>query len=159
MLHKKRTLQILLVFFIPLIVGFIYGKIFLHTSSIVQGNIEYNEVLGKILAKNLMCVVILVVITFFGHILIKTFLGMNGLIAGLLISKFKSISYLLLVLPHGIVEIPTFLFLGYVLLGAIERNKLDFQAIKGISVSAVLIVLGALIETYVTPNIVNSVLF
>lgn len=159
MLLKTKTLKLTAIFFIPLIIGFTYGKFFLHTSAIVSNEIDYGEILFKILTKNLTCVIVLIISTFFGALLIKTFLGINGLMTGLIISKFQSIKYLALILPHGIIEIPAFLFLAYVLLKAIDRNRFDLQAIKGISIATSLVIIGAFIETYITPNIANFIFF
>lgn len=98
----------------------------------------------------------MILISFLGSIFVKTFIIANGILIGLVISKFQSLSYLLLLIPHGLIEIPALLFLAYVLLQTLDRNKFDKRTLKGISVSVALILLGALVESFITPNLVIS---
>ncbi|MCY8005442.1 stage II sporulation protein M [Bacillus haynesii] len=160
MLHNNKTARkIIAIFFISLLLGILYGEIFLEPDKMVAHDLNHSKILLKVVTKNMICLVIMVIGTFLGKLFIKTFLGVNGFLIGLVISKFQSVSYFLLILPHGIIEIPTLLFLGYILLKAINQNAFDRRTVKGVLISGIMILVSALIESYVTPNIVISVLF
>ncbi|AWI35375.1 hypothetical protein BA81_14486 [Bacillus safensis FO-36b] len=157
MLHNNKLLKkIIIIFSTSVLIGYIYGKIFLSPSSITIREIDYTYFISHITINNLMCILLMILISFLGSIFVKTFIIANGILIGLVISKFQSLSYLLLLIPHGLIEIPALLFLAYVLLQTLDRNKFDKRTLKGISVSVALILLGALVESFITPNLVIS---
>ncbi|MBY0040883.1 stage II sporulation protein M [Bacillus cereus] len=155
---KLNNKSIFLLFIFSLIIGVIYGSFFLEKTTVNWKEINNFEAFITILSRNITCSLILIISTFFGSLLLKFFFVGNGLVLGLTISKFQSLNYLILVIPHGIIEIPSFLYLGYILIKAIDQNKFTFKTLKGVGLSIILLIIAALIESYVTPNLIQFII-
>ncbi|MFC4077343.1 stage II sporulation protein M [Salinithrix halophila] len=153
----KMSQNIFVPFFFSLFAGLFYGWIFLEPVEAEIKTIDKIQALYSILVRNITCVGTLVITIFIGTIFIKVFYMVNGLVIGLTISKFQSISYVIMILPHGLVEIPAFLYLGYILLKADHANSFNLTTLKGILGSVFLLILGAVIEAYITPEVVSAI--
>lgn len=90
---------------------------YFSTSSEKQVISNYNVAFGfedfiQILLKNSIASIWLLLAYIFGESIIYIFFIINGVVLGLLLSSFSSITYLLLVLPHGMIEIGSYVYLS-----------------------------------------------
>lgn len=103
----------------------------------------------------------------FKNFLSKFFFLKMGLIGGLLIStviiKYNLVVALSMIVPHGIIEIPTIIYafsIGWVLL-ELKENRQSKMRKEFIYISGIIFILlsiSAYVEVYVTPNICEMLL-
>lgn len=73
---------------------------------------------------------------------------------GLLISKFMYFNYLILVIPHGGIEIMVYLMLSAFVSVEIEKgNKINSELIKRALVLYLLLTISAIVEVVITPKL------
>ena len=117
---------------------------------------------GIVLANNTLLFLFIISAIYIGKINIYLFLITNGVRIGLLISKFMYVKYMLLILPHGVLEISTFLLLAAFISVKIDNgckiNTIGITGIKRIVLMYCLIVIAALIEVGITPQLVRMYL-
>ena len=76
---------------------------------------------------------------------------------GLLLSSFSSITYLLLVLPHGMIEIGSYVYLSDTIMNMRNQNQDKKKVTKRFIVSFLLLGLAAGVETFITPFMINFI--
>ena len=76
---------------------------------------------------------------------------------GLLLSSFSSITYLLLVLPHGLIEIGSYVYLSDTIMNMRNQNQDKKKVTKRFIVSFLLLALAAGVETFITPFMINFI--
>nr|AAC69561.2 BviE [Butyrivibrio fibrisolvens] len=73
---------------------------------------------------------------------------------GILISKFMYINYLILVIPHGVIEVMVYLVLSAFVSAEIEKgNKINSGLIKKAFVLYLLLIISAIVEIGITPKL------
>lgn len=121
---------------------------------------NYNVVFGfkdffQILFKNLIASVWLLLSYVFGESIIYIFFVINGIVLGLLLSSFSSVMYLLLILPHGIIEIGAYVYLADTIMTIKSKNQGKKIVAKHFICFFLLLTLAAGIETFITPLMIN----
>lgn len=119
-----------------------------------QSEIPYVSLFEKVLLKNLL---VLFIIVFgsrqFKFIPVLTAIT-NGIVLGVITSQFSKIYYWALILPHGLLEISTFLYAGYLSRTLYWEN----HSKKKLYFLILLVALAAFIEAFITPNIINHLM-
>lgn len=133
---------------------------YFSTSSKKQVISNYNVAFGfgdflQIFLKNSTASIWLLLSYVLGEIIIYFFFVINGLVLGLLLSSFSSITYLLLILPHGLIEIGAYVYLSDTIMK--NKNKDKKEAVKHFVVCFLLIALAAVVETFITPLMINFI--
>ncbi|ETS95662.1 stage II sporulation protein M [Streptococcus sp. OBRC6] len=133
---------------------------YFSTSSEKQVISNYNVVFGfgdffQIFLKNLIASIWLLLSYVFGESIIYIFFVINGIVLGLLLSSFSSITYLLLILPHGLIEIGTYVYLSDIIMK--NKNQDKKKAVKHLVVSFLLLALAAGVETFITPLMITFI--
>jgi uncharacterized membrane protein SpoIIM required for sporulation len=157
MLHNQNLKLVTMVFLIPLIVGYSAGSIYLEPASLVLKDFNSTSFFITISLKNVTVIILLFFSMFFGKVFLGTFVGINGFLLGILLSKFSSMKYLWLIIPHGVIEIPILLWITTILCQAIDDKRIEKETFKLLGVSLLLILFAAFIESFVTPNIIERV--
>lgn len=149
---------ILLLYIISLAFGFALGlhggKQSLHVRNltIMESFIGF----AKILCRNTFAYLILFTSIFLGRIIIYFFFCLNGYLLGLVISKFKFFLDLITIVPHGIIEMGTFILTGYFLICYMQINNKKFLKYASFMYSGIII--AAFIESFITPQLAQYVL-
>ena len=135
---------------------------YFSTSSEKQVISNYNVAFGfedfiQILLKNSIASICLLLAYIFGESIIYIFFIINGVILGLLLSSFSSITYLLLVLPHGLIEIGSYVYLSDTIMNMRNQNQDKKKVTKRFIVSFLLLALAAGVETFITPFMINFI--
>ena len=135
---------------------------YFSTSSEKQVITKYNVAFGfedfiQILLKNSIDSIWLLLAYIFGESIIYIFFIINGVILGLLLSSFSSITYLLLVLPHGLIEIGSYVYLSDTIMNMRNQNQDKKKVTKRFIVSFLLLALAAGVETFITPFMINFI--
>ena len=135
---------------------------YFSTSSEKQVISNYNVAFGfedfiQILLKNSIASIWLLLAYIFGESIIYIFFIINGVILGLLLSSFSSITYLLLVLPHGLIEIGSYVYLSDTIMNMRNQNQDKKKVTKRFIVSFLLLALAAGVETFITPFMINFI--
>ena len=157
MLHNQNLKIVTMIFLIPLIVGYSAGSIYLEPASLVLKDFNSTSFFITISLKNMTVIILMFFSMFLGKIFLGTFVGINGFLLGILLSKFSSIKYLWLIIPHGVIEIPILLWVATILFQSIDNKKMEKGTFKLLGVSLLLILFAAFIESFVTPNIIERV--
>ncbi len=116
--------------------------------------------LRDIFLQNSFVIVLIYVISFFNSYLPFFIIIQNGCILGVTISWIfqNNISLLLLILPHGVFEIPCLLASAFIIVKGKKLFKNNPQRIvKALGQHVALVFLVALIEVYVTPIVYNLI--
>ena len=134
---------------------------YFSTSSEKQVISNYNVAFGfedfiQILLKNSIASILLLAYIF-GESIIYIFFIINGVVLGLLLSSFSSITYLLLVLPHGMIEIGSYVYLSDTIMNMRNQNQDKKKVTKRFIVSFLLLALAAGVETFITPFMINFI--
>ena len=121
---------------------------YFYISSKKQVISDYNAVFGfkdffQILLKNSIASIWLLLSYVFGESIIYIFFIINGIVLGLLLSSFSSITYLLLVLPHGIIEIGTYVYLSDTIINMRNNSQNKRKNVKRFIISFLLLTLSA----------------
>lgn len=156
--NKQKTY---LIFFISLFISLIFNTFILNDKQVIDSNISNLNsitIFKEILTKNTICFLWILSGIIIGKVIVYIFLTINGLIIGLLISKFSSIKYLLLIVPHGIVEFSCFLLLSILVLDILIVKKISKIDIKLIVLYYAITILAVGIESFITPYIVEKFL-
>lgn len=124
-----------------------------------QSIINYNVTIGfkdfvQISLKNLIASTWLLLSYVFGESIIYIFFIINGIVLGLLLSSFSSITYLLLILPHGLIEIGAYVYLSDVIMNLKDDKEKFF---KHLGVAFLLLVFAAGVEAFITPLLIHFV--
>ena len=90
---------------------------------------------------------------FVGKIMLYVFAAINGICLGLLMSKFSTMKYLLLVLPHGIIEMGSFFLMCDTILNIIKKANIGKKDVSKIMIAYILLIVAVIIETFFTPVI------
>lgn len=135
---------------------------YFSTSSEKQVISNYNVAFGfedfiQILLKNSIASIWLLLAYVFGVSIIYIFFIINGIVLGLLLSSFPSITYLLLILPHGLIEIGAYVYLADTIMNIKNQNQDKKKVTKCFIVSFLLLVLAAGVEAFITPLMINFI--
>ncbi|HAT4187040.1 TPA: hypothetical protein I9007_002661 [Clostridium perfringens] len=148
-----------LIFFISLFISYFINVIFFYSpQNIPFRNIQINglEVLKEILFKNIICFIWILLALILGKMVIAIFLIMNGAILGTFISKLSSIKYILAIIPHGITEIFSFILVCSIVLTVLENERLNLKNIKLIIFAFFILIFSAILESFLTPMIIQK---
>ncbi|CEN23663.1 Integral membrane protein DUF95 [[Clostridium] sordellii] len=120
--------------------------------------INSSEWFFTIISRNTISFLFILSSILLGKCMINIYLLSNGAILGLLVSKLKNINYLLLILPHGVVEIPIYITLCYLVIKIINNKYINKSDIKMIFLCYLIIILAALIESFITPYFIQYII-
>ncbi|ANO37500.1 stage II sporulation protein M [Streptococcus pneumoniae] len=128
-------------------------KQFITNASVVFGFDDFIQ----ILLKNTVAGIWLLSAYLLGDMIIYIFFITNGIVLGALLSSFPNMFYLLLVIPHGVIEIFSYIYLSDTIINHRKGcyDKQDF--IKRLKISFLLLILGAGIESFITPLMINFI--
>lgn len=128
-------------------------KQFITNASVVFGFDDFIQ----ILLKNTVAGIWLLSAYMLGDLIIYIFFITNGIVLGALLSSFPNMIYLLLVIPHGVIEIFSYIYLSDTIINKRKGcyDKQDF--IKHLKISFLLLILGAGIEAFITPLMINFI--
>lgn len=122
--------------------------------SIINENIVFNiEDFFSIIFRNTIVTLWIFSAIFVGKIMLHVFAAINGICLGLLMSKFSTMKYLLLVLPHGIIEMGSFFLMCDTILNIIKKANIGKGDVSKIMIAYILLIVAAIIETFFTPVI------
>lgn len=77
---------------------------------------------------------------------------LNGCIVGVIISQFAHAQYLIMLLPHGILEMSVFFMLGAIVSKYIDKKETNWKTlIKPVSILYIGLIASAVIEAWITP--------
>lgn len=113
------------------------------------------ELLKTIIFKNTLCFLWILTGVFLGQLVIKTFLIVNGCVMGIIISKLISLTQMLIILPHGIVEITSLIFICCIVTEIIKRKEFKKYEIIYLIITYMFIILAALIEAFFTTSLIK----
>lgn len=109
-----------------------------------------------VLGNNTLFFVFVLSSIFVGKINIYVMVITTAFRIGILISKFMYINYLILVIPHGVLEILVYLVLSALVSAEIEKgNKINNKLMKRVFVLYLLLILSAIIEIGITPKLAS----
>lgn len=133
---------------------------YFSTSSEKQVISDYNVVFDfrdffQIFLKNSIASIWLLLSYVLGESIIYIFFVINGMVLGPLLSSFPSITYLLLILPHGLIEIGAYVYLSDTIMK--NKNQDKEKTVKHLVVSFLLLALAAGVETFITPLMINFI--
>lgn len=128
-------------------------KQFITNASVVFGFDDFIQ----ILLKNTVAGIWLLSAYLLGDMIIYIFFITNGIVLGALLSSLPNMFYLLLVIPHGVIEIFSYIYLSDTIINHQKGcyDKQDF--IKRLKISFLLLILGAGIESFITPLMINFI--
>ena len=128
-------------------------KQFITNASVVFGFDDFIQ----ILLKNTVASIWLLSAYLLGDMIIYIFFITNGIVLGALLSSFPNMFYLLLVIPHGVIEVFSYIYLSDTIINHRKGcyDKQDF--IKRLKISFLLLILGAGIEAFITPLMINFI--
>lgn len=160
MRRYKSIFLITLIYFFFLTVGYIYGSIFSTSNG---GKIEvrkledfnYLETFFKIGIKNTVAFLVICSSIFLSNKIVYLFFIINGYILGVFISKFSSLYELIVILPHGIIEMISFILAGYFSICIINDKKRKYY--RYLLFSFFLMLIAVVIESTITPMIVKLI--
>ncbi len=112
---------------------------------------------GEILLKNSVSLIWIISGLVVGSFMVYSYIFANGIILGTLISKFKNMSYLILILPHGVLEIFVFMMACTIVKVANDQRKIDNKIKKEFWGIYLVLILAAYIEAFVTPELVSYI--
>ncbi len=97
----------------------------------------------------------------FGYILLSVYTSkinvyimviFNGILVGTIISRFAHTQYLIMLLPHGILEMSVFFMLGAIVSKYVDKKETNWRTlIKSVSILYIVLIAAAVIEAWVTP--------
>ncbi|WP_034298403.1 stage II sporulation protein M [Alkalibacterium sp. AK22] len=161
-MNKIFNKKILLIFSLAIIFGFMLGL--RREQEIIDVTavhaIDHFEALRIIVVNNTIAFVILCCSLIIGKSIVYVFFCINGFLIGILLGVVRNLTAIMLLLPHGIMEMGAFLFAGtllYHLLSKNEKGEVVVEKKKYISlflVSYIILNISALIEVFVTPQLV-----
>lgn len=117
--------------------------------------IDKSELIKTIIMKNTVCFLWILSGIVLGKLLIKMFLVVNGIVMGLLISKFVRLSQLLLILPHGIIEIGALIFTCCIVCVIIQQKYVEKYEVVYLTIAYLFIIQAAIIETFFTTSLIK----
>ncbi|WP_353421224.1 stage II sporulation protein M [Staphylococcus delphini] len=149
----KNEIKILSSLTITILLGFIIS------SSITSGHKESLSITNHyfsgsykdfifILTNNTMSLIVLSFSTIIGIWFIYFFFFINGWLIGIYFSKTSFYIFILATIPHGIIELPTFLLAGLILVHLKKGKTISKKLILFILIG---LIISALIESFVTP--------
>lgn len=118
-------------------------------------SIDKIKLLINILYKNTFCFLWILAGILFGQLLIKSFLIVNGVVMGMLLSKLISISQLLIIVPHGIFEIGALILTCCIVTEIIKQKSIGKYEKIYLLISYILIIQAALIEAFITTSLIK----
>ncbi|SFU95358.1 stage II sporulation protein M [Butyrivibrio sp. M55] len=107
-----------------------------------------------ILSNNTLVFLVVLSSIFVGKTNINIMIIVTAFRIGILISKFMYINYLILVIPHGVIEVMVYLVLSAFVSAEIEKgNKINSGLIKKAFVLYLLLIISAIVEIGITPKL------
>lgn len=146
---RSNILTLLIVFIIFLILGVLFSKRFTTVSSQYSLNsfkVIHLNWLAEIIFRNTMAFLILSSTFFLGNVISVVFFCINGFNVGLVCGQLSIFQSIVLLSPHGIIEITSYLWLVYAVTHA---NHIKTNIIRAYC----LLLLAAIIEIFVTPEL------
>ncbi|MEG0844533.1 MAG: stage II sporulation protein M [Romboutsia sp.] len=116
-------------------------------------NLNSFELFSTILIKNTICFLIILSSIFISKYIVYIFLFINGYNLGAIISQFTNVKHFLLIIPHGVTEIYSFLFLSVITLKILKFEYISPKDKRNIIFSFLILLLSAFIEAFITPYI------
>lgn len=161
MKDKKSLIKILILYIVFLTVGYIYGVCILETNNqkIDKNSLEnFNELEAfiKIGIKNIIAFLIILSGIFFSKKIVYFFFIVNGYVLGVFISKLSEIQDIIVILPHGILEMTSYILAGYFCIRYIETDNNKY--IKNIIFCFLLMLIAVIIESILTPVLIETLL-
>ncbi|WP_434297864.1 stage II sporulation protein M [Clostridium sporogenes] len=153
----KNKLKIFLLFVSIVFITYLLNINNAKSNLNYYNNFNNFHVLKQIIIKNTICFIWILSGILIGKLMVYTYILSNGIILGLLISKFKNIKYFLLIIPHGITEIFAFLFTCSIVLSILQNNEFNKKYLKSISFAYIIILISAIIEAFITPLFIKFI--
>lgn len=161
-LRVKFNKKILLFFSLAIITGFMLALRQEHyaidTSAI--DSIKKVEMFKSIIVSNSIALLLLCSALVVGKSVIYMFFGINGFLIGTVLGRGRSLLAILLLIPHGILEMGTYLFVGTVLYHLLNENEKGVKFLDKKKYLTLLLrsyfflFISILIEVFVTPELV-----
>lgn len=157
---KSNLKIVFLIFFIAFLISLVVSRYFFYAPQHISNNIETNGLilLKEILTRNIICFLGILLCIIISKSMIYIFFMVNGSVLGIFVSKFQEWKYFLAILPHGILEIISYVLLSCIVLNILQKNKVETIDKKYIIISLLLLLFAANIEAFLTPIIVNNVI-
>ena len=152
----NNTYKSLFIFLISLFVSFLLGMLNRSPQSITMTTFDKTEAFVNIIKNNTICFLWILSGILLSKYIVYIFLTLNGLMLGSLISRFANISYMMLILPHGVTEFFAFIMLSGITLNILKRKKFIKKDVSMILFSYVILFLSAIIESTLTPYLVSN---
>lgn len=150
---KNKVLSFIIVYLFSATLVFFLSNEIKQTVITTGVNIGFNDFL-MITLKNSIASLWILSALLLGESILYIFFIINGVNLGLLISNFESLKYLILVIPHGIFEIASFVYICIVVIKW-RNNKINNKKLfKNILISIIFLILSAAIETFITPKMI-----
>lgn len=158
---KKSLIKILILYYIFLTVGYIYGVSILETNEqkIDKNALEnFNELEAfiKIGIKNIIAFLIILSGIFLSKKIVYFFFIVNGYVLGVFISKLTKIQDIIVILPHGVLEMTSYILTGYFCIRFIDTDNSKY--IKKIFFCFLLMLIAVIIESILTPILIETLL-
>ncbi|PRY73725.1 stage II sporulation protein M [Alkalibacterium olivapovliticus] len=161
-LNSKFNKKILTIFGLAIILGFMLGlRREQETVDITAiDSIIHWEILKEIILNNTIAFLLLCCSLIIGKSIIYMFFSINGFLIGTVIGRVRNITAIILLIPHGILEMGSFLFAGailYHLLSENEKGVIVLEKKKYLNlflISYFTLTFSALIEVFITPQLV-----
>lgn len=118
----------------------------------IKSDVSNLILLKGILLKNIIVYIIIIVGTRLNKYIALVIDSVNGIVLGLITGQFRYLEYWALIIPHGILEIPLYIYLGYV---CRQQKKIS---VRFIVFTGLGVILAGFVEAYITPAVMNYVL-
>lgn len=140
---------------------------FLYQDLISEVTKNYFTAFISIYKSNLVASVVLILLGLIHRYIVKTIIIFNGAIVGIVIfatttNQLEIIKFLLFTLPHGVVEIPTFILTGAMGIsitknakGFIDRFRIFRNLIPSFFVIAILLLIAAAVEAFLIFEVIG----
>lgn len=125
--------------------------------SIIDKDIAFDKMklLKNIVFKNSLCFFWILTGILFGQILIKSFLIVNGVVMGILLSKLINVYILYLILPHGVIEMGALLLVCCIVTEIVKQKVVSRYDKIYLGISYLFIIFAAFIETFITTSFIQ----
>ena len=149
----NKLLKIIVLFTISFIIGYIIGLRSEEQSLNLENINNLNGFISffKITIKNTIAFILLFSSLILGEGIVYFFYVLNAYIIGLVMAKINSIISIIIILPHGILEMTFYILTGYLLLNYIDTSNPKY--IKFTKLTYLGILFAAAIESFITPKL------
>lgn len=160
---RKINTNIVCMYVLAVGIGLVVGILYYPEADSIKKieELQMESQLIRIFIQNGFVISLIYVVSIFAPLLGILIVFRNGYVLGITLAWIikTELSLLLLILPHGIFEIPCFLFAGIIIKnGKCLFENMPLKFLKYWSIHILCVFLIALIEVYITPS-VYSMLF